>query len=212
MADWLNQRDSLVTDPVRNFRFLVRFLPQGNADDIKFVNTVGFTQVSGLNVAVQSIPYREGSMNTTVHQIPGQAAFSPVTLQRGMVLGSKQNWNWMKSLFSTVSGNGTRATGTSFRCDVEIAVLDHPAVSGGAQRLERTYSGHGTDDYSGWEGTVNRAMLIRLYNAWITSLAYSDLNAGDNAFLVEQITLVHEGMDITFAGDVNANAPAPYAP
>ena len=39
-------------------------------------------------------------------------------------------------------------------------------------------------------------MKIGLANAWITSLAYSDLSAGDNAVIVEQLTLVHEGMDI----------------
>jgi hypothetical protein len=38
-----------------------------------------------------------------------------------------------------------------------------------------------------------------VYNAWPTALAYSDLNAGDNSLLVEQMTLVHEGFDVSWS-------------
>ena len=50
------------------------------------------------------------------------------------------------------------------------------------------------------------AMRFQVYNAWPTSVAYSDLNAGDNAIFVEQITLVHEGFDVNWAPNVNDDA------
>jgi phage tail-like protein len=49
-------------------------------------------------------------------------------------------------------------------------------------------------------------MRFQVYNTWPTSVAYSDLNAGDNAILVEQLTLVHEGFDIKWATDENTTA------
>src|SRR4028118_20508 len=91
------------SDPIRNFKFLVSigkyvFDPAGNKTHM---NLLGFTSVSGLSMTTESIPYRQGGYNTTVHQIPGQTTFSPVTLQRGVMVGSKQSWDWRRQLFST---------------------------------------------------------------------------------------------------------------
>jgi len=189
----VNSRSTLATDPIRNFRFLVSFQPQdtGNTSFGKSTVTMGFTSVSGLAVTTDSIPYREGGYNTTVHQIPGQTSFTPLTLQRGVMLGTSQNWNWMKQLFATVQANGsTLSTGKNFRCDLEIQVLQHPVPSAGAD----VTSGSGT------AATVTDevAMRFKVYNAWPTTVAYSDLNAGDNALYVEQMTLVHEGFDLNW--------------
>jgi phage tail-like protein len=197
MATIINNRSNLKTDPLRNFRYLVTFIPlDGNATDLpggKGVAQLGFTSVSGLSVTTESIPYREGGYNTTFHQIPGQTTFAPVALQRGMVLGTRQNWDWMRRLFATVQGGATATNigANNFRCDVEIQVLSHPIA------------GSGVDDGSG-KNKDHVAQRFMIYNAWITSLAYSDLNAGDNAIFVEAMTLVHEGFDVRFATDLPA--------
>jgi phage tail-like protein len=52
-------------------------------------------------------------------------------------------------------------------------------------------------------------MRFNVYNCWITSVSYSDLNAGDNAIFVEQATLVHEGFDVNWAEDLDADNSAP---
>lgn len=204
MPTIINNRSQLATDPIRNFRFLVTFKPlsQGNGDDwlsnsgpIKSAS-IGFTSVSGLSVTTDSIPYREGGYNTTVHQIPGQTTFAPITLQRGVILGTDQHWKWMRKLFATVQGanSANNIAGNNFRADVEIAVLSHPiAGSGGTEG-----AGGSEDDHV--------AMRFNVYNAWITSLAYSDLNAGDNALFVEQLTLVHEGFDVNWATTLDNSA------
>jgi len=77
-----NVLSTLATDPVRNFRFLVEFLPPtgGVTPTWSFDAKMGFTSVSGLTVATEAIQYREGGYNTTLHQLPGQTSFSPVTL------------------------------------------------------------------------------------------------------------------------------------
>lgn len=216
MATILNNRSNIATDPIRNFRFLVTFKPQTGASvagdtgvkppgvtatqsewtsglsSIPF----GFTSVGGLAVSTDSIPYREGGYNTTVHQIPGQTAFAPLTLQRGVILGSDENWNWMKQLFQTVQGTVSRSAADNFRVDIDIDVLTHPLAS-------TSTTGASTETY-----TDHVSMRFKVYNAWITSIAYSDLNAGDNAILVEQMSLVHEGFEIVWATDLTANGNA----
>lgn len=200
----INNRSSLETDPIRNFRFLVTFKPldTANTGSSWLKNTkvaVGFTSVSGLSVNTDSIPYREGGYNTTVHQIPGQTTFSPITLQRGVVLGTPQHWDWMRKLFATVQNGTSSVQGENFRADVEIAVLTHPIAGSGGGNVELT------------GGTYKDHVSARfqVYNAWPTSVAYSDLNAGDNALFVEQLTLVHEGFDMTWGTDLTAGGSAP---
>ena len=200
MATIINNRSTLTTDPIRNFRFLVTFIPQdANNDTLTALKsaTFGFTSVSGMAVTTDSIPYREGGYNTTVHQIPGQTSFTPITLQRGVILGTKQNWEWMRNMFATVQGGGTRGVDKNFRCDLEIEVLSHPIP--GAQTAEDTV---GSGDHV--------AMRFHVYNCWPTAVAYSDLNAGDNALFVEQMSLVHEGFDVNWGGPTLATQAARF--
>ena len=209
MPTIINNRSSLQTDPLRNFRFLVTFKPIGSTanpassaiSELSKAVSFGFTSVSGLAVTTDSIPYREGGYNTTVHQIPGQTTFAPVILQRGVILGSNQNWEWMRNLFATVSGGGsTRAASDNFRVDMEIAVLSHPVPSAGETPQDTPAS------------SDHVAMRFNVYNAWPSSVAYSDLNAGDNALFVEQMTLVHEGFDVNWATALPATGKPNNAP
>jgi phage tail-like protein len=202
MATIINNRSTLITDPLRNFRFLVTFIPQqrtgtGWANTLTSA-TFGFTSVSGMAVQTDSIPYREGGYNTTVHQIPGQTSFAPLQLQRGVLLNSSQNWDWMKELFQTVQVNNTRKTPENFRCDIEIEVLSHPIAGSGV-----------TTALADGRQQDHVAMRFRVFNAWVTSVAYSDLNAGDNAILVEQMAVVHEGFDVKWAPSLTESA-APF--
>jgi phage tail-like protein len=198
MPTIINNRSSLITDPLRNFRFLVTFkaLPTASAATTALQTaTFGFTSVSGMAVTTDSIPYREGGYNTTVHQIPGQTTFAPITLQRGVILNTHENYDWMRNLFATVQGGGTRKATDNFRCDLEIAVLSHPIPGANPSDATPAASDH-------------VAMRFNVYNCWPTSVAYSDLNAGDNALFVEQMTLVHEGFDVNWAANLTTSATA----
>jgi phage tail-like protein len=203
MATIVNNRSTLATDPVRNFRFLVNFIFHDSTTPTTV--SLGFTSVSGMAVTTDSIPYREGGYNTTVHQIPGQTTFAPVTLQRGVILGSRQNWDYMKRMFATVQAGGSALSlGKTFRCDLDIQVLNHPVPSAGANVINGgTTTANPT---AATDATDQVAMRFRVYNAWPTSVAYSDLNAGDNALFVEQMTLVHEGFDLNWGTFDTTNA------
>lgn len=190
----INGRSNLNSDPTRNFRFLVEFQPYDGANPMRSIN-FGFTSVAGLSMAVESIPYREGGMNTTLHQIPGQASFAPITLTRGVHLGNDQGWRWIRRLFAAVGPTGpTGYPAYQFRSSVTIHVLQHPTV------MSNDRNPYYEDQSASRNDPI--AVSFRAYNAWPTALAYSDLNAGDNAIMVEQMTLVHEGLDLVWDGDM----------
>lgn len=185
MAEYLNLRPSAASDPIRNFRFLVTFTPlEGGSlpvpiNKAPLVN-MGFMAVQGLAAQTETIPYREGGMNTTPHQLPGQQSFSPVTFQKGVVLGSMFGWEWFRSLYDPGTA-GTETVVGDFRCQGLIRVLKHPAT-------------HNASFATQLDASANVAASFTLLNAWPSNIAYSDLNAADNAVLVEQITVVHEGL------------------
>jgi phage tail-like protein len=186
----ISRFSKLQTDPLRNFRFIVDFRvtsdTQGPNSFTEFRG--GFTSVSGLSISTQGIAYREGGMNTTLHQIPGMTTFQPVTLSRGVILGQDEAINWMKQLFAAASGEGIPgADRTSYRCNLDIYVLDHPVTGAPLISANDVVS---TSAYK---------MKFTVHNAWITNLSYSDLNASDNQLMYETIQLVHEGMSVKLA-------------
>lgn len=163
---------------------------------VKSVELVRQEEVQCISVSADSHLYVTDNYiathNTTVHQIPGQSTFGPLTLQRGMMLGTIQHWLWMKRLFAVA---GTTVPGGDFRCDLMIYVLAHPSANSASSEISNGVTtsslGKVIDD------KVHQKFHV--YNAWPTTVAYSDLNAGDNALMVEQLTLVHEGFDMVVA-------------
>ncbi len=193
MAATNNTLSTLMTDPVRNFRFLVTFNPTDEWKDKAFTPAkMGFVSLSGLSVTTEPIAYREGGYNTNVHQIPGPSAFTPITLSKGVMLGQDSNMKWMKRLFSVITPSVTQGVGAGFRCNIDIQVLSHPnpqASTGAAAtqaQADTPYDQH-------------TSLRFKVYNAWITSLSYSNLDAGANTLMVEEMSLVHEGFDVAYA-------------
>lgn len=185
----INRFSSVATDPLRSFRFHVEFLApqQGSKVSDKITGFKGgFTQISGLGINTQSIAYREGGYNTTIHQVPGMTTFNPITLNRGVIVGNDQGINWMRHLFAAAAGDGIALGENDFRCDLKIYVMDHPAAS------------NATATTTGAGGSNTPKMGFHVHNAWISTLNYSDLDAGGNNLMVETIGLVHEGLSVFF--------------
>jgi phage tail-like protein len=171
----------LKTDPLRNFRFHVII----NKPGIR--GTLGFMSVSGLSITTEVIPYRQGGHNTTTQKMPGQSDFAPITLAKGLAVGDNDFIAWMKELFAVVQGTGTGAPGQNFRHTMDVLVLDHPVTN---------------------TLTIPVKAAFKVYNAWITALAFSDLDAGANAIIVQQMTFAHEGFDFAVANQIGIDAPS----
>lgn len=197
---------TLLTDPVRNFKFVVSFNPTNTDASQNWKTTtdtwgkMGFVSVSGLSIATEAIAYREGGYNTNFHQIPGQSSFTPISFSKGILLGQNANNLWMKRLFSTLTGNAQSGIGADFRCDIDIQVLSHP-------NPKALQSEGGKDATKPSE--QHTSLWFHVYNAWITNISYSNLDAGANTLMVEEMQVVHEGFDVSYATDYKTSASNP---
>ena len=81
--------------PPPSFHFLVNFI------DLQLVPDVMFQSVSGLDVQMETEPYREGGENRFIHQLPVRSNFTNLTLKRGLFVDSKLI-NWCMDAFNNL--------------------------------------------------------------------------------------------------------------
>ncbi|MCT4593108.1 MAG: phage tail protein [Anaeromicrobium sp.] len=72
-------------DPIRNFRYKVSV---GGAE-------AGFSEVTGFEISIDTIEYREGDDPTTPYKLPGLSKYSNITLKHG-VTDDMELYNWIK--------------------------------------------------------------------------------------------------------------------
>lgn len=126
----------------------------------------GFSDVSGLEATMEPKAITEGGRNYGPHQRGGPVTFATVVLKRG-VIESRHLWQW----WSLVAGGDGQPNGgwrRSNRYDVVIAMM------------------RARDPLVGW----------RLRNAMPVKFRVGDLNARGTELAVEELHLVHEGMDM----------------
>lgn len=78
-----------MTHPYGAFNFLV---------EIDGINVAGFSEVSGLEITIDVIEYREGGdQATSPRKLPGLHKFTNITLKRGYSEATEL-WDWMKTV------------------------------------------------------------------------------------------------------------------
>ena len=197
---------SVVTDPLRNFKFKVQIHPIGNSSRLSGlindkVANLGFSVVSGLTVQNEMIAYREGGMNTHPHKMIGQSDFGPVTFTKGVFADQDNLYKWQQFLHSWGQGgaglSGSTSDANDYRCDIAVAVYDHPVSAG-------RYAQPGTSGQNAETTTPAGAIKLgyKLFNCWPASFSLGDLNAGDSSILIQQMVINHEGFSILFEDDI----------
>ncbi|HEX9374020.1 MAG TPA: phage tail protein [Roseiflexaceae bacterium] len=89
-------------DPYAAFNFLV---------EIEGLLVGGFSDVTGLQVEIETQPYREGGLNEYVHLLPGPARYSQnLVLKRGLT-DIDTLWSWQQDV---VQGKIERRNGTIY--------------------------------------------------------------------------------------------------
>jgi len=73
------------------------YLAQNFAVEIDGVAVAHFAEVSGLEVTVDVVEYRNGSEHSTVRKLPGLAKYTNITLKRGIV-GDLSLWQWLTTV------------------------------------------------------------------------------------------------------------------
>lgn len=190
------------TDPIRNFKFEVTFVPimgstftayqtdpgQKQSNLEKFaagLDSIGFAAMSGLTVTNEVIPYREGGMNTHPHKMVGQTDFAPVSFNRGIIETHDQLWRWQRFIHNWQSGAGGSGGDSDYRCDVIVRVYDHP----------HSNASYNDSVESGTKSTFIGVpkLGIKIFNAWPGGYSISGLNAGANEIMIQELTLHNEG-------------------
>ncbi|WP_247729525.1 phage tail protein [Halovivax limisalsi] len=59
----------------------------------------GFSEVSGLTMQLETVPYQEGGVNDHVHSLPGTFSHADLVLQRGMTEDTSF-WRWIQDVMS----------------------------------------------------------------------------------------------------------------
>ena len=131
-----------------------------------------------------------------------------MSLARGVVpdSGGKSLSKWQEFMHTWQGGQsggadpserGGNERNSEYRCTINVWVYDHPVTSGNYQ--------YNTDPSAGVAGVDLPPKLgITLYNAWPGSFSISDLNAGDNGILIQQLQLHHEGFSMQWGSDIPA--------
>jgi phage tail-like protein len=94
------------SDPYFSFRFLV---------EIDSLVVGGFSDVSGLQVEVETEDYQEGGVNEYVHKLPKSARYTNLVLKRG-ITDSDNLWKWQQEV---VNGKIGRKNGRIVLLDSE---------------------------------------------------------------------------------------------
>ena len=191
-----------VSDPIRNFKFKVQIVPSGNLANENLMGNdsvnLGFSVVSGLTVQNEMIAYREGGMNTHPHKMIGQSDFGPVTFTKGVFFDQAQLYRWQQFLHSWSQGGtndrGSTSGNNDYRCDIAVAVYDHPVSSG-------SYAQPNNGGPSTPAGDIK--LGYKLFNCWPASYSLGDLNAGDSSILIQQMVINHEGFHILWGDEIN---------
>jgi phage tail-like protein len=115
-------------------------------------------------------------------------------MSAGVYFNNDRMWNLAKRMFAVQWGEGTLGFDngliTQFRYDLVVRVMGHPVTQGGA---------------SGTDPTAGAVLAYKFFNCWTASVGFSGLNASDNAIVVQQMTVHHEGFEVIF-GNVAAQA------
>jgi phage tail-like protein len=184
------------TDPIRNFKFNVE---ASHSELGNVFARMGFMSVDGIAMNTEMVPYREGGWNTSPHKLPGQTDFAPLTMASGVFYDKPEMWTLARQMFSVQWGQGSLAMLeqkiTQYRYDLVIRVMGHPVTVGDE-------SGSNPDNpYAG------ALLAFKFVNCWTASVGFSGLNASDNAIVVHQMTVHHEGFQVYF-GNTQAIAAA----
>lgn len=158
--------------PVPKFRFTVSWTNPGLSNS----DTIGFTEVSGLDYQIDIIEYRTGiDVGLSKVKLPGMRKFSNVTLKKGVVQGMKESNNdfykWLDG-----SGSGTPVQGSvrsrkDYRKTITITLLDEES---------------------------NPVAAWTLMAAFPVKVAFTDMKADANEVGIDTLELAHEGLTLEY--------------
>src|SRR5262245_8250502 len=147
-----------------------------------------FSEVTGLEAAMEPKAIREGGANYGAHQSAGQVTFSTVVLKRG-VTTARDLWGWWQLLAGTAYANEATQTPKNGALAHRLTVRITQKHANGEPQMQ-------------WR--LERAMPVKFKAA--------DFNARATEVAIEELHFVHEGLYAEKPGAGASSAAAPAAP
>ncbi len=145
-----------------NFRFRVKW------DD---TYVLGVSKVSGLTATTQVIQHREGVDPSPVHLAPGQAKYSPITMERGVSYDPTFE-QWANKVFDWSNSDSTAGQNPSLldcRKDLVLEVYNEAGM---------------------------KVIAYNIHRAWVSEFTgMPELDGLGNALVVESIVIQNEGCE-----------------
>jgi phage tail-like protein len=126
-----------------------------------------FSEVTGFELTMEPRVIKEGGLNWGEHQRSGPTKFAPIILKRG-VTSVNDLWTWFDIT--------TRQASYGYRLTGEITVLGNPTA--------------------GQAAADNPVMVWKLTGVLPTKFKGPDLNATASQVAIEELQLVHEGLEL----------------
>ncbi|MCB1850732.1 MAG: phage tail protein [Gammaproteobacteria bacterium] len=158
------------------FRFKVSLY---HSDSNELLCAGYFSEVTGFEITMEPKAIREGGRNWGEHQRSGPTKFAPMTLKRG-VTSVNDLWAWFDIT--------TRQNFYGYRLHGEITLLGNPST--------KPLGGSGKGAHAGQSVTENPVLVWKLSGVLPTKFKGPDLNATANQVAIEELQLVHEGIEL----------------
>ena len=125
----------------------------------------GFTSITGLQMEVAVVTYREGGSDIP-YQSPGNATIEPITLETGVVAEDSDLFDWIQDVVDMRKRFGV--VEPKFRRTLDVQMLDRDR---------------------------SPILIYRVGNAWPSFFNTGDLDANADEKAIKQVRLVHEGWE-----------------
>jgi len=157
------------------FRFKVNLY---NSANDQLLCSAKFNEASGFELTMEPKAISEGGRNWGELQRSGPTKFAPMVLKRG-VTSVNDLWSWFDAT--------TRGSSYGYRLHGEVIVLGNPTTSivpGSASQPSQVTA------------TENIVMTWRLEGVLPTKFKGPDLTSTANQVAIEEVHLVHEGLEL----------------
>ncbi len=169
MANPTPVAEPLLTREFIPFRFVVLLYPEGGSAEQPLCGGA-FSEVSGFEFTMTPKTIQEGGRSWGEVQLAGNTKFAPITLKRG-ITSLKDLYQWFDI--------SSRQANYALRLSGHIDVFDR-SVNGNGERVKPILR---------WE--LTRAMAVKFKGP--------DLTATSSQVAIEELQLVHEGMELKIA-------------
>jgi len=146
-------------DPYKSFKFRVRW-------DGRVV--AGISKVSSLRRTTEVVEHRDGGDHSMTHKSPGQHAYEPITLERG-VTHDLEFEAWASKVWNYAGGDGAESSLADFRRDILIDMYNEAG---------------------------QKVISYKVYRCWVSEYeALPELDASGSTVAIQQIKLENEGWE-----------------